>query len=480
MPRRRRKLADIKQEEKRLKTKTIRPKEEQAVVILFADVIGCSEISNHKKLKEYNVFINNFQRCFKSVCEHYKKEEYNNNDDYYDYQSRGDEGCLKIFVPNRDDLSIDVDNAICIGLDLKRQWLLEEDNAGRIANGLLPVDIAIGIHSGTVWVNKEEKKGKIKYRPEGYAINLAKRIESASRKGKFSHILVSESAREELHLLKDECHYRFSKPFTIDPKGISRSIKVFEVMHHFLPTDWTDDINKPSEVSMRYGKLTEVDVETARTAYLSNPMNLWLAEEYIILEIMYAYHKLKNNNKENDPDEIKKEYGQALEIARRVANSNLRDAGVLALLGFILGEQWNFEEEQQMYDEGMKLDKQDGLLHWYMAYSILCELDDVYESKGMKLKDLFKSSSKKIEIMLAKFKRACDLMPMNAWIVFDYACAQSWWSKVDRKRFRDESIGLLKRAIGLNPKAIEKAKKEPYLEPIISDPEIKIYLKERQ
>ena len=70
---RRRKNTDKK--EPSPKAKVIKPNGEQDIVILFADVVGCSEISNHKKLPEYNEFIRSFQECFTSVCEHYQKQE---------------------------------------------------------------------------------------------------------------------------------------------------------------------------------------------------------------------------------------------------------------------------------------------------------------------------------------------------------------------------------------------------------------------
>ncbi len=478
---RRRRISEEKQT--RSETKSTQPTGEQDIVILFADVVGCSEVSNHKELEEYNKFISRFQGCFTEVCKHYEDTEYQNNELFFDYKSRGDEGCLKIFVPNRKDLSLDIDNAINIALDIKRKWLSKKENQLRIEGGLLPVDIGIGIHAGKVWVNKEkDEKGNIEYRPEGYAINLAKRIESESRGGKFSHIFISESARGELYLLKDEYTYRFGKPFTINPKGISRNIKVFEIMHHFLPTDW-NDTTKPSEVAMIYDEFDDSKVDPkvilSQKAYNLNPMNLWLAEEYVLLWIMNAYKRLKKEKKEEDRDELKKEYAIALNITRRIANSNLRDAGVLALLGFILGEQKDYKEEQQMYEEGIELDEQDGLLHWYLAYSISCELDDAQkEQKETKINDFFKNNKKKIEKTFNEFKRAFELMPANPWIIYDYACEESWWSQVDKERFRTKAIEKLIRACcDLKPKERAKAKEEPYLKPIIDDPKVKPYLK---
>lgn len=433
------------------------------IVVMFADVVGCSEISNHKGIEEYNKFISRFQECFINVCEHYQKEEYKDNESFFDYQVRGDEGCLKIFVPGREDLSVDIDNAINIALDLKRKWLLGQDNKERIENGLLPVDIGIGIHSGKIIINPDgiDKEGKIKYRPEGYAINLAKRIESESRGGKFSHVLVSESARGQLHSLKDEFTYRFDDPFSIKPKGISRDIKVFEVKHHFLPTDWQD---MPSEVSMIYKELDSEKVRVASGAYRINPMNLWLAEEYIQLSMMNDY-KGKDSNK----------YQEALTVARDLAKGVLRDAGLLALLGFILGERGYYQEEQKLYKEAGDIDEQDGLIHWYYGLSLSYELDDSRKKSKEIVKSFYKTHIDDIEVIFKKYKRAIELLPVNVWIIYDYAGELAWWSKAEPK-FRKKAIEMLIRAFSLNADTKKQAKGEPYLTPIIDDSEIKKFL----
>ena len=477
MARRRRKS---EKKEDLSKTKPIQSPNERDIVVLFADVVGCSEISNNKEIKIYNQFINDFQDCFKKVCEHYEKEEYKGNEQFFDYRTRGDEGCLKIFVQNRDDLTFDIDNSIKIALDIKRKWLLEDENRKRIDDGLLPIDIAIGIHAGKVFINKEkDEKGEDTYRPEGYAINLAKRVESASRRGKFSHVLVSESAHGQLYNLRDQNTYRFDTPFTISPKGISRNIKVFEIKHHFLPTDWND---KPSEVSMMFNEIGDTEIDFARRAYGINPMNLWLAEEYILLDVINSYKILHDEGKEDDLDALKTMYAPALRTARDIANSVLRDAGVLALLGFVLGEQRNYQEEQKRYEEALKLDEQDGDIHWYLGYSISCELEAIQnspEEEGIEINDFYSGFKEKIDKTLKEFDRALELRPMNAWIIYDYACELSWWSQAKhdkRKDFRKKAIDLLIRAFGLNLDTKKQAEGEDYLKPIIDDPKVKKHL----
>lgn len=450
---------------------------EREIVILFADVVGCSEVSNHKSLKDYNHFVNTFHKCFEDVCNYYKENYYKDRGDFFDFEPRGDEGCLKIFAPESD-IAEDIDIALNIALDLKRIWLLEEENQTRINDGLLPIDIGIGIHSGKAWLNKK-KNGK--YRPEGYVINLAKRIESASREGEFSHILISEASYNQLNLLKDEYTYRFREPFRIDPKGVS-TIKVFELKHHFLPTEWA---NKPKEVSLIYSTLKDADVEIVEKAYACNPMNLWLAEEYILLSIMNITKKLTGKETQK---ELEEKYKHITEVTQRVANSDLRDAGILSLWGFVYGEQENFIEEQLIYKEGIEMDKLDGLLHWYLALSISYGLMNKMQNEGIdvskdiekinkdEVKKFYKNNLKKIEDTFKEFKRALDLEPMNPWIIYDFACEKSWWSLAfedDKKNeYRKIAKDNIIKAIGFNETIKEWALKEDYVKPIMNDVQV--------
>ncbi|HXK33813.1 MAG TPA: hypothetical protein VNM91_07375, partial [Dehalococcoidia bacterium] len=72
--------------------------------MLFADIIGCSEISNHKSLAAYNKFLDQFHAIFDEVTEEHKKTWYAPQDQpYFKAGVRGDEGCLMIFIPGRDE-----------------------------------------------------------------------------------------------------------------------------------------------------------------------------------------------------------------------------------------------------------------------------------------------------------------------------------------------------------------------------------------
>ncbi len=459
------------------KSKT-QPKE-RYIVVLFADIVGCSEISNHKKLSEYNDFISSFQNIFKKVCSYYQEQRYEEEQyPYFQVEARGDEGCLKVFWSRKsgDSLAKDVDTAVKIAFDIKRKWLFEKHNIKRILeDGLLPVDIGIGIHTGKVYVNKiKDKSGNMIYRPEGYAINLAKRVESASREGSFTHILLSESARGQLHNLKDELTYFFDEPFPINPKGISSGIKVFEVKHHFLSTNWYES---PLEASVLYKDVNDEKVNILKDAYETNPTNLWLAEEFV-------YFCLINGNKKSNSEiEIKeiKDYDLALEVARRIANSELRDAGTLAIWGMIEGEKEEYEQECKRYDEASRLDPQNGNILWYLALSLSYSLNrqllpEEEEPKDKKeIEDFYEVNAKLIGKVLATFEEASGLTPYNPWIVYDYACELSWWSQAEES-LRKKAIEMLILAFQLNLDIKESAQREDYLKPIIDDPKIKKHL----
>jgi class 3 adenylate cyclase len=300
---------------------------EGQIVILFADIVGCSEISNYEPLEKYNKILRQFRSLFEEITNKYKKEFYASSNNI-DFQShvRGNEGHLMIFrkspeEENPDLWAEDIDTAITIALDLKRRWLLSESNKEKINSGKQTSDIAVGIHFGQAWINKT---GDNKYQPEGYAINLTKRIESHSREGAFTHIYLSEAAYDKLYLLTDETPYTFDLPHLIKPKGIPTGINVFEVKHHFLPTDWADE--KPQTSKWRTFKPSTDDIEKIEKAHLANPSNLWLLEECIMMQIQHGYKELLEQGKEEELRNLGEAYSESVSIARKLATSSMRDA----------------------------------------------------------------------------------------------------------------------------------------------------------
>ena len=63
---------------------------------------------------------------------------------------------------------------------------------------------------------------------------------------------------------------------------------MYEVKHHFLPTDWADLRGPEGRTKALPLDPSEDDVEIVRLAHLANPTNIWLAEEYILLSMQYG------------------------------------------------------------------------------------------------------------------------------------------------------------------------------------------------
>ncbi len=344
-------------------------------VIMFVDIVGASEVSNHKTPKEYSEFVEEFQHIFKSTCRQFVDEWYPNECEYVQYDARGDEGLLMIYPPSAEgDLSTDVDIAINIALALKGIWICSNGNSSRIDSDLLPIDLAIGIHTGKTRLRSgpESKTNCGGWILEGYAINLAKRVESHSRAGKYTGILISEAAHGHLNYLSDEKVYVSDEPQRVPAKGISREIRGFEIMHHFLPTDWTfsDPISR-SKWLLKERK--EEEVETLLKAKKINPTNTWLAEEFIRSSMFINYNKLRESER-GDPQALKKAFSDAKETANYLAQGDQRDPGILMIQGLIDSECYDFPKERERYAQARKFSKQVAVLDWYEGYSYSHEI----------------------------------------------------------------------------------------------------------
>jgi class 3 adenylate cyclase len=442
------------------------------MVILFADIVGCSEVSNHMTLGQYNEFLQEFHRVFDLVTKEHKESFYSENEyPYFKPSVRGDEGCLMIFLPHKDEAAIaeDLDTAILIALDLKRRWLLCDENRRRIeVSGLLPIELAIGIHLGRAYINGDKDNG---FSPEGYAINLTKRIEGESRKGHYTHIFVSEAAHVELDKLTDEQSYTFAPAEPIEPKGISHDIQIFEVKHHFLPTDW-NEVSAPGKHTRALSFEPEDDeVAVARKGYQENPTNLWLAEEYIMLLVQREYEKLVERGDEDDKDALKAAYKPAQQVCQRLATGDHRDAGVLTIAGFIEGEMKDYKGEQRRYREALDIDPQYAEANWYLAYSMSTELFEGFEGADESpdgFDDLSEQDQNTVVKILEHYERASDLKPQQAWIKFDLAAERARWNADKNLAVRE-----LQLAVALNSTVGDKIKSEPYFEDLLEDPRVK-------
>ena len=106
---------------------------------------------------------------------------------FVDCSVRGDELCL---IMSGGDEKTDIRVALTVAARLEAAFLTCPINRERLAHGRNFFDIGIGIHSGHVTLGLREnlltvsgEQPKPTLKPEGYTINLAKRVESLSREG---------------------------------------------------------------------------------------------------------------------------------------------------------------------------------------------------------------------------------------------------------------------------------------------------------
>jgi class 3 adenylate cyclase len=447
---------------------------------MFVDIMGASEVSNHKNPAEYAKFVNSFQKLFMSVCKKYTDAWYDEDSrKEMQYSSRGDEGLLMIYRSETlTDPTVDIDVAINIALELKRQWLCSDVNKDRINSGLLPVDLAIGIHIGRTYLEKIPSSESTPrgnpggWLPEGYAINLAKRVESHSRQGRFSHILLSEAAQGQLNYLANERTYLFDDPQVISPKGISRDIRVYEIKHHFLPTDWAEE----SEQSRRAKTLLDpksVDVGIISKALSINPTNLWMAEEFIRSSVLQNYYGLKPDKRE-DTDSRREAFKEAQARAGLLAQGDQRDAGVLFIQGLVEGECDNGEIERKLYEEAIKFREQLAEAFWYKGLSFSMEVYDRLKGDSSKpLSQIPKELQELVPQAVSYLKQAKTMRSQAAWMLYDYASEIIRWSEDDSDPRIAEGISDIVAACHALPEIRDKIESESYLDKVRSHPAIK-------
>ena len=120
---------------------------------------------------------------------------------------------------------------------MKSLWFQSSFNIRRVSEAKIASDIAIGIHTGKVIVRSRVSE-KMAPKPEGYAINLAKRIEGLSRKGDHTKMMISDAVRILLkqYRIDLEISGRITKQF----RGILYPTHVYEIVNfpvNFYRTD---------------------------------------------------------------------------------------------------------------------------------------------------------------------------------------------------------------------------------------------------
>jgi len=155
------------------------------VTILFADVRGFTNMSEQSSPEETVAFLNQY---FEKMIDAIFKNQGHLN------KFMGD-GLMALFGALRDD-EFQEEHAVQAALDmrmvlakLKSEWAVSEDAAQRNISSL---EIGIGINTGLAIVGNIGSKQRMEFTAIGDAVNLASRLEQATRDRAGVDILVSE------------------------------------------------------------------------------------------------------------------------------------------------------------------------------------------------------------------------------------------------------------------------------------------------
>jgi class 3 adenylate cyclase len=204
--------------------------EESNATILFADLMNSTELAKNLTLQEYDEMLVDFQNTMFEVVSHHL--------DYFAYEGSGidsewsivgDE--LRVFLYS-DNMDHDIRNALLIAAKIKLAWLASAFNQRVLNEQRLVSRIGVGINCGKVIKDLRQwrvKTGKAEQNVEGYAINLTKRIESASREGNAYQIMVGASLYKRCQQNK-RMNVAFSNPRSLVFKGLGQKIPVYEVV----------------------------------------------------------------------------------------------------------------------------------------------------------------------------------------------------------------------------------------------------------
>jgi len=198
--------------------------------MLFADLMSSTEMAKNLSLEEYDEMIINFQRTICEVASHHLKQSgyIGKGVDSY-WCIAGDE--LRVFLYSGSVL-FDIRNALIIAVKIKLAWLTSEFNEKILKEGRLVSRVGVGINCGKVIKDVREwrlKMGEEEPNIEGYAINVAKRIESSSRNGSIYQIMVGDSLHRKCQE-SNEIKISFSHPQHIVFKGLGQKIAVYEIV----------------------------------------------------------------------------------------------------------------------------------------------------------------------------------------------------------------------------------------------------------
>jgi len=244
--------------------------------ILFVDLVSSSDFASVLGLEDYARYIDSFEQLCRAQCNHFFQVLHGNKGWtpglQYEVQFLGDELIVYLHsgnVPN------DVYQLVALAITLKCGWLGTALNRQRVESGAPSAELACGIHVGHVWAQRTEADA---YKRRGFTINVAKRVESASREGQNFRIYVSDPAMKRVN--RRGRTVLFSPRKIVQMKGVVVPVGVYEVVDSF--------INPHKRVVQT---LLDGFLEVAHKAMNTNAYDLW------IHSCLQVYEEAKNGHK---------------------------------------------------------------------------------------------------------------------------------------------------------------------------------------
>jgi class 3 adenylate cyclase len=275
------------------------PGEKLETAVLFVDLVSSSDFASVLGLEEYAHYIDSFEELCRAQCDYFFRVVHANREwvdgVHYEVRFLGDE--LVVFMHTGRPHS-DVYQLVALAISLKCGWLGTALNRQRVESGAPSAELAAGIHVGHVWAHRTKDD---EYKRRGFTINVAKRVESASREGQHFRIYVSDPAMKRVN--RQSRTLLFSPRKIVQMKGVVVPVGVYELVDSF--------INPMKRVAPA---LLDGFLNVARMAMSTNAYDLW------IHSCLQVYEEEKNGKKVTEEN---------LDLCNKTLNIDPRNACAL-------------------------------------------------------------------------------------------------------------------------------------------------------
>lgn len=226
------------------------------VSVLFVDLVSSSDFASVMSLEAYAQYVSAFHDLCRRQTRFFFQTLSKTEPVDYSIQMVGDE--MVVFL-HTDNPPNDVYLLICLAVTLKCGWLGSPLNAERLLSGLSSTGLASGINSGPVWAIRTSEG----FTKCGFALNVGKRVESASREGERYQVMVSDPAFKQIN--RKIRNLLFGARHIVPMKGIVVPVGVHEVAECFM------NIGKRLEPALLQGF-----AKVGRQALQHNTFDLWV------------------------------------------------------------------------------------------------------------------------------------------------------------------------------------------------------------